>query len=180
MKKLLILVSILLVLSAVSAAEINSDYSNGVLTISVSGAEDLYGFQLNVNYNSSALEFVSAEEGGFLSSSNPAGIYFKTANSNTAGLLDNFAVIKTEKVAGENGEGILLKVNFTEIGDGGKGISISGVQLVNSEGSNPSSTVTPTNTETGGEGGLDLTLIVIVVVVLVIVVAAAYFLVIKK
>ncbi|MFH1586552.1 MAG: cohesin domain-containing protein [Candidatus Diapherotrites archaeon] len=179
MKRLLIIVSIFFLLSAVSASEVSSDYSNGVLTISVSGAEDLYGFQLNVNYNSAALEFVNAEEGGLISGGDSAGVYFKTANTDTPGLLKNFVVTKTGKVPGVNGDGILLKINFKEIGDGDKGLSVSGVKLGNPNAVQSTPTVNPTNTGTGG-AGLDLTLVVIVVVVLIIVAAAAYFLVIKK
>jgi len=181
MKKIgLIFVSLVLLFSAVYAAELSSDYADGTLTISISGAEDLYGFQLNVNYNSAALAFDSAEPGALLTGGNPESVFYKTADTSTPGLLKNFAVSKMGKIPGESGNGVLLKVNFSELGEGEKGISISGIKLVNSSVEDSAPSVTPTTYGGTGGGGIDLMLILVIVVFLIVVAAAVYFFVIKK
>ncbi|NIP40591.1 MAG: hypothetical protein GTN39_03655 [Candidatus Aenigmarchaeota archaeon] len=111
--------------------------------IKISDANDLYGFQFNIEYDPSILRYERIEEGDFLSN-NGADSTYPISPSVSSGLLKNIASTRLGPVGGLDGEGTLERITFTALSAGTSQIKISNIKFVNSQ---------PEQIDTNGENG---------------------------
>lgn len=100
--------------------------------ITASGAETLFGFQFNIEYDSSVLSFVSISEGTFLNMNGADDTFCVTPKTDTEGLVKNYACTRTQK--GEvSGTGTLATATFTVLSSGTSPITLSNVKFADSK-----------------------------------------------
>ena len=92
--------------------------SNGEMVsvdVEISNVEGLSGFQFDVNYDSSVLEFQEAKEGTFLNNNGQESTYCIAYDSSSPGLVENLVCVKFggSEVAGS---GVLETLTFKAIG----------------------------------------------------------------
>jgi hypothetical protein len=100
--------------------------------IKVTNANDLYGFQFDIEYNPDVLKYVRIGEGGFLSRSG-ADITFPLNGTASSGLVDNIANTRMGGINGVNGDGTLEKITFTALNTGTCQIKITNIKFLNSK-----------------------------------------------
>jgi hypothetical protein len=100
------------------------------LDISVSSVTDLYGYQFDVEYDPSVLEYISLTDGAFLTDTSTQP--FCMAPDATSGILNNIACTKTGDVGGVSGSGLLKRITFKALAIGTSNVVISNAKLVNS------------------------------------------------
>ncbi|MCX6817884.1 MAG: cohesin domain-containing protein [Candidatus Aenigmarchaeota archaeon] len=101
-------------LVSISPASANySIYSRSQFTVnvSISGVNNVYGFQFNLNYNSTVLEFMSMSEGTFLNNNNHNATFCLAPNTTTSGVINNFACSRLG-TGSVNGNGVLANITF--------------------------------------------------------------------
>lgn len=119
----------------VSVSPASKSVSNGetfTLDVRVSGASDFYGFQFNVEYDPSILEFQGASEGTFLSKNGQDQTFCVDYKDETSGLVKNIACIRLGE-GSVDGEGLLETLTFKATGTGTSEITLSNVKLTNSK-----------------------------------------------
>jgi hypothetical protein len=87
------------------------------IDLNVTGASDLYAFQLDLGFDPTILAAVSVTEGSFL----PTGgstIFFPGAIDNLLGSVSNNADTLVSATPGFTGDGLLLAIQFSVIGPG--------------------------------------------------------------
>jgi hypothetical protein len=87
------------------------------IDLNVTGASDLYAFQLDLGFDPTILAAVSVTEGSFL----PTGgstIFFPGAIDNLLGSVSNNADTLVSAAPGVTGDGLLLAIQFSVIGTG--------------------------------------------------------------
>jgi len=114
-----------------------------IVEIKVSNANDLYGFQFNIEYDPDVLEYKSIEQGTFLSR-NGADQTYPINPQVSPGLLENIVLSRLGPVGGLNGDGTLEKITFIAVGAGTSDIKMSNIKFVNSK---------PEQIATTGENG---------------------------
>ncbi|MBN2459908.1 hypothetical protein JXB28_06510 [Candidatus Woesearchaeota archaeon] len=86
--------------------------NNVSINITISGVSGVYGFQFDLNYNSSILDLVSVANGTFLSNNGQNSVFCLQPDLSSAGLIDDFAC----SIMGESGStpvsGVLATINF--------------------------------------------------------------------
>ncbi len=107
--------------------------------IKVSNANDLYGFQFDIEYDPGVLKYEKIEEGPFLSN-NAADTSYPIAPEVSSGLLDNIANTRLGPVGGRNGDGTLETITFTAVGSGTSDIKITNAKFLNSKVENVATT----------------------------------------
>lgn len=100
--------------------------------VKISDADDLYGFQFNIEYDSNILQYEKIEEGVFLSN-NGADTTYPITPKISAGLIKNIASTRLGPVGGLDGEGVLEKITFSALNTGTSEIRISNIKFVNSK-----------------------------------------------
>jgi hypothetical protein len=95
------------------------------LSVNISGAADLYGYQFDLGFNPTVLQAISVTEGAFLGTGGPT-IFLPGTIDNVGGSITANADILNGAVSGVNGNGDLLDVTFQALAVGS-----SGVQLFN-------------------------------------------------
>ena len=106
---------------------------NVTVTITIYNATDLYGFQFNLEYNSSILEFKQVIEGTFLNENRNTDTFWVAPSTSIHGLINNLACVRKGQVGGVNGDGILTTITFTSLSSGTSIITLSGVKLSDSQ-----------------------------------------------
>lgn len=119
-----------------------------MVTVQISGASDLYGYQFDLGFDPMVLAATSVTEGPFLSSGGPT-IFAPGAIDNVGGSITANADILSGPLSGVNGSGTLLNASFHAVTAGASGVSLFNVIALNSFGqglnlSTSGSTVTVT------------------------------------
>ncbi len=127
-----------------------------VLTVQVSGAADLYGYQFDVGFNSAVVAATSVTEGPFLAGGGPT-VFVPGTIDNVGGSISANADILEGVVSGVNGSGTLLDVSFKALAAGSSTVQLFNVIALNSFGqgltlTTSSSTVTVTASGTPEPG----------------------------
>jgi hypothetical protein len=105
------------------------------VNVSVSNVADLYGWQLELTWNSSLLNVTSVTEGPMLRSSGNSTIFQPAVNS-TEG---NLSAVCTRvlsfgsSIIGVSGDGTLMTVQFEVIGNGTCNLTLYNTQLLDSK-----------------------------------------------
>ena len=109
--------------------EVNANVNgNFTVFINVSHVSDLYGWQVNLEWNSSMLELADITEGPFLKSKGQTFFFYKT-NKNKVAIV---CTLLQRNVTGVSGEGTLAKVEFKVKQHGTCTIQIYHSELLNS------------------------------------------------
>jgi len=154
------------------------------VNLTVTDVSNLYGWQVNITFNSGILNVAGTEEGPFLKQVNETVIMKKT--SNDRGFLLLSATFTTPyPLQGATGSGLLATVTFTVTGQGGSALNFVKGTKMNTVPP-PYQTVLPITdfTSVGGsfrnaaEGlqfGIPLEWIVAIVIVVIVAVGASVF-----
>jgi hypothetical protein len=81
------------------------------INITISGVDDVYGFQLDLGFNNSIFEIWNVSEGTFLSRNGQDSTYCINPDFSTSGLVDNFACSRIG-VDSISGSGVIAKMIF--------------------------------------------------------------------
>jgi hypothetical protein len=100
--------------------------------IEISDANDLYGYQFNIEYDPNILQYESIEEGSFLNK-NGADSTFPVDPKISADLIKNIARTRMGPVGGLKGDGTLETITFTALSAGTSEIKISNIKFVSSK-----------------------------------------------
>jgi general secretion pathway protein D len=103
------------------------------LSIDISGASDLFGYQFDLGFNPTGLEAISVTEGAFLKTGGPTTFIAGTIN-NVGGAITANADILDGAVPGVNGNGVLLDVSFKALAPGSSSVQVFNVIAVDSLG----------------------------------------------
>jgi hypothetical protein len=93
------------------------------LSVNISGAADLYGYQFDLGFNPTVLQAISVTEGAFLGTGGPT-IFLPGTIDNVGGSITFNADILNGAVSGVNGSGDLLDVTFQALAAGSSGVPI--------------------------------------------------------
>jgi len=105
------------------------------VNVSVSNVADLYGWQIDLGWNSSLLNVTDVTEGPMLKSSGNS-TFFSPVVNNAAG---NLSVLCTllqsfgSNVTGVSGHGTLMTVQFEVVGSGACGLNLYNTELLDSK-----------------------------------------------
>jgi general secretion pathway protein D len=118
--------------------------------VNVTGAADLFAFQLDLAFDPSVLSASGITEGTFLNGGDPSTTFFIPGTiDNVAGTISLNADSLLSAVSGVNGDGTLLEFDFTALAPGSSALTIqneilqdSSLAIVNDTVSNGSVTVT--------------------------------------
>jgi hypothetical protein len=116
-----------------------------VVDIQIVEVSDLYGFQLDLTYDSSILEYVSWSPGPFLGGS----IFWIPPDTSTPGVIKSIAAARTTPGVTVSGTGTLITVTFRAIAGGSSTISIENLKLADDEAHEISSTAQDGGVEVG-------------------------------
>ena len=103
------------------------------LSINISGASDLYGYQFDLGFNSAILKATAVTEGAFLGTGGST-IFLPGTIDNVGGSITANADILDGAVSGVNGNGDLLDVTFQALTAGSSGVQVFNVIALNSFG----------------------------------------------
>ncbi|HLJ17421.1 MAG TPA: cohesin domain-containing protein [Bryobacteraceae bacterium] len=112
-------------ISVLPAAPTETVGQSFTLSVDISGASDLYGYQFDLGFDSTVLKATSVTDGAFLGTGGPT-IFIPGTINNVAGSITANADILNGAVSGVNGNGDLLDVSFQALAAGS-----SSVQLFN-------------------------------------------------
>ncbi|MGA2119956.1 MAG: cohesin domain-containing protein [Bryobacteraceae bacterium] len=103
------------------------------LSVDISGASDLYGYQFDLGFDPSVLEATSVTEGAFLGTGGPT-IFVPGTIDNVGGSITANADILNGAVSGVNGSGDLLDVTFQALTARASGVQVFNLIALNSFG----------------------------------------------
>ncbi len=103
------------------------------LSMQISGATDLYGYQFDLGFNPTVLAATSVTEGAFLPTGGPT-IFLPGTIDNVGGSITTNADILNGAVSGVNGSGDLLDVTFQALTSGSSSVQIFNLIALNSFG----------------------------------------------
>jgi len=101
------------------------------VNVTITNANDLYVWQVGMNFNATLLEALSFEEGPFLKQ-NGTTLWTNGTIDNTAGIIHYHACALAGNVAGGNGDGILGTLTFRAKTYGNSTLQLTDVILLNS------------------------------------------------
>ncbi len=102
------------------------------VSLSVSGAVNLYGWQVDITFDPTILSALSSSEGGFLSSGGSVPTFFIPGTMNSlTGLVDNMADSRTISITGVSGSGLLATLSFQALAHGTSALTLENVLLSN-------------------------------------------------
>ena len=116
---------------SVSSPNTVSQGSTFAVDVNISGAADLYAFQLDLAFNPSVLAVTSVSEGSFLPSGG-ATFFIPGTIDNVGGSITNNADTLLTAISGVNGAGALLAFDFTAIGSGTSSLDLANIILLDS------------------------------------------------
>jgi len=103
------------------------------LSVDITGATDLYGYQFDLGFDPTILKAVSVSEGAFLGTGGPT-IFLPGTIDNVGGSITANADILNGAVSGVNGDGDLLDVTFQALAGGSSDVQIFNLFALNSFG----------------------------------------------
>lgn len=103
------------------------------LSVDISGATDLYGYQFDIGFNPAVLKALGATEGLFLPTGG-ATIFLPGTIDNVGGSITANADILNGAVSGVNGSGDLLDLSFQALTAGTSSVQIFNLTALNSFG----------------------------------------------
>jgi general secretion pathway protein D len=103
------------------------------LSVEISGATDLYGYQFDLGFNPAVLAAISVTEGAFLGTGGPT-IFLPGTIDNVGGSITANADILNGAVSGVDGSGDLLDVTFQALTAGSSSVQIFNLIALNSFG----------------------------------------------
>ena len=103
------------------------------LSVDISGAADLYGYQFDLGFNPAVLEATGVTEGLFLPTGGPT-IFLPGMIDNVGGTITANADILNGAVSGVNGSGDLLDVTFEALAAGSSNVQLFNLIALNSFG----------------------------------------------
>jgi Cohesin domain len=103
------------------------------LSVNISGAADLYGYQFDLGFNPTVLQAISVTEGVFLGTGGPT-IFLPGTIDNVGGSITFNADILNGAASGVNGSGDLLDVTFQALAAGSSGVPIFNLIALDSFG----------------------------------------------
>jgi len=102
------------------------------VSLSVSGAVNLYGWQVDIAFDPTILSALSSSEGSFLSSGGSVATFFIPGTmNNLTGLVDNMADSRTVSITGVSGSGLLATLSFQGLAPGTSALTLQNVLLAN-------------------------------------------------
>ncbi|MFA5174725.1 MAG: discoidin domain-containing protein [Candidatus Pacearchaeota archaeon] len=101
------------------------------LDINTNEISDLYGFDLDIDYDSTKLQYAGISQGNFLTSDG-AQIYTINPDVSETGKIKDFVVSRLEVDNGVSGEGTIAQIQFIAINSGIADFSFSTTELMNS------------------------------------------------
>jgi hypothetical protein len=104
-----------------------------ILSVDVSGASDLYGYQFDVGFDPTLLRANSVTEGSFLGAGGPT-IFVAGTIDDTAGSITANADILDGAVSGVNGDGDFLDISFVTLAPGSSSVQIFNLTALDSLG----------------------------------------------
>jgi cohesin domain-containing protein/PEP-CTERM motif-containing protein len=99
--------------------------------VTITGATDLYAFQLDLGFDPSVLAATSVTEGSFLTGAGST-IFFPGTIDNVLGSMSNNADTLVAAIPGVTGDGILLAIQFSVIGTGTSSLTPENLLLLDS------------------------------------------------
>lgn len=121
--------------------------------VDITGASDLYGFQLDLAFDPTLLEADSVSEGSFLSDSGVNPTFFLPGTiDNTGGTVSLNADSLLTAISGANGDGVLLIFEFTALDPGTSALAIENEILVDSQGNISGDTTEAGSVTVTGQG----------------------------
>lgn len=109
--------------------------------VRISDAASLYGFQFNLLYDESILDFSDAEEGTFLNEDGSADTFYMDPETPAPGTIKNVACSRKGQIGGVDGEGVLVVIKFNALSEGTSQLEIAGAMLSDSQVQSTSFTV---------------------------------------
>jgi hypothetical protein len=97
--------------------------------VSITGASNLYGWQLDVSFDPSILSVLSTTEGTFLSNGGFSTFFIGGTLDNETGSVSNMADTRTGSVPGADGDGLLARLSFQAVGIGTGSLTLENVLL---------------------------------------------------
>ncbi|MFH1237790.1 MAG: cohesin domain-containing protein [Candidatus Aenigmatarchaeota archaeon] len=85
--------------------------SQFTINVNISGASNVYGFQFDMHYNSTVLEFVRIQESTFLNNSKQDRTFCLTPDTSVPGVINDFACSRIGS-GSVSGSGVLANVTF--------------------------------------------------------------------
>ena len=113
--------------SAVTAGQVFT------LSVEITGATDLYGYQFDIGFNPTVLQATSVTEGAFLGMGGPT-IFLPGTIDDVGGTIADNADILNGAVSGVNGSGDLLDITFQALAAGSSSLDIFNLIALNSFG----------------------------------------------
>lgn len=103
------------------------------LSVNITGATDLYGYQFDIGFDPTLLMATSVAEGAFLATGGPT-IFLPGTIDNVGGSIGAIGDILNGAVTGVNGSGDLVDVKFRAIGAGSASVQLFNVIALDSVG----------------------------------------------
>ena len=100
--------------------------------ITASEADGLFGFQFDLSFDDSILEYQSITEGTFLNNNGADTTFCIDPSTSTAGLIKNYACTRLKangQVVGVSGTGTLATVTFRVLSTGASSLTLSNVKF---------------------------------------------------
>jgi hypothetical protein len=116
---------------SVSSPATVSQGSRFAVDVNISGAADLYAFQLDLTFDPSILAVTSVSEGLFL----PGGgstFFIQGTIDNLGGSITNNADSLLTAISGVNGDGTLIVFDFTALASGTSSLDLANILLLDS------------------------------------------------
>jgi general secretion pathway protein D len=120
--------------------------------VNISGVTDLYGFQLDMNFDPTVLQLTDVMEGTFLPSGGNT-FFIPGTIDNVAGSAAFNADSLLTAISGVNGGGTLLQFDFTGTGVGTSFLNLGNVLLLDSSGNEIASSLTGGSVSVVSKGG---------------------------
>jgi len=118
--------------------------STFVVVVDITGATDLFAYELDLSFDPTVLEATSVSEGSFLDGGVPGSTFFVPGTiDNTGGTITFNSDSLIGPIPGIAGDGTLLAFDFTALNAGTSALTIENELLVDSGGNIISDTTTP-------------------------------------
>ena len=115
--------------------DINDEPSVDIDIVEISG---LYGFQFDLSYDPTILEYVSLEKGTFIGDTD--SVFWQEFDTSTPGLIKNIAATRIVPGVSVSGSGTLVRITFKAIDSGTSPIRIENLALSDMDANEISST----------------------------------------
>ncbi|MBU1110636.1 cohesin domain-containing protein, partial [Patescibacteria group bacterium] len=108
-----------------------NEEENVVVSIDIVETENLYGFQFDIAYDPTILEYTGLERGTFIGFADD--IFWVSEDSSIPGIIRNIAATRTTPGITVEGSGTLVNLNFSALAEGTSEIRIRNLKLSDSD-----------------------------------------------